>query len=125
MVVDNQIDSMFAGNARTLQYTITDDDAVGSPPKNLAGLTFDWTLTLQDSSGKPIVGSAFIIKSLALGITVTDEPGGVLEVALVPADTDTTNPAIYYFELEAFDGAGGDVVLATGTLEIKPNVDGS
>lgn len=122
MVVENQTDSMFAGNHRLLNFTLVDqdnDDAV----LDISLLDLKFTLARVSPSGNILVKHPVVEKkSTVVGeITKTDAPNGECQVVLVGDDTETLL-GDFYFELEAFDSTSESVVLATGTMTIKPNV---
>ena len=122
MAVTDQAVTMYAGNLRTLRVTVTDEDVVGSPAKDLTGLTVKWALSRQDTSGNFLTTPVLEKKSTTPSeLTVTDAPGGEFEVYLVPADTAALF-GTFYWEAEVFDATPAGVVVATGTLEILRNV---
>lgn len=126
----NQNDTFYAGNSRVLQYTVVNADAAGSPALDLTAFGTDpadikWTLVAVASNGSPVVDSPLVEKKRSLGtssIQITSAATGVLQVKLAPADTANLAPRAYYSELELFDGVGGQVVVATGTITLLPNV---
>ena len=82
---------MVAGDHADIVIAVTASNGV---IKNLTGATIKWTL-YDDANG------AFVLnKTTGGGVTVTDGPGGVCTVALVPADTLAVAPGIYYHECE-------------------------
>lgn len=122
MVNKNQDAEMYAGNKRSLQFTISDEDTTGSPAKDLSGLTVKFALSLMDSSGNfqttPTVEKT---TDNSGEITISGSSNEIATVVLVPADTSAL-AGDYYMELEAFDGTPAGIVLATGTLTIIRNV---
>lgn len=123
MVVENLTDSIFAGNVRTERFTVTDEDTSGSPAFDLTSFVVKYALAPFGADGNPLTEEPLFEKTTAdaAEVLVTDGPNGEVEVYLVEADT-VSLLGDYYFELEAFDGSGNHVVLATGTLTVKPNV---
>lgn len=123
MAVANQVDTIYAGNKRTLRFAITDEDAGGSPPFNITGLTIKFALARVSASGNVLTSSPVFqkVSTTPADLTVTNAAGGILEVYLVEVDTAALL-GDFYFELEAFEAGGQHVVLATGTLTILPNV---
>lgn len=122
MAVTDQVDTIFAGNKRTLKFAITDADTVGAPAFNLTNLVLKFTLTRVSADGNILTTPLIEKKSTsATQLVVTNAAGGLCEVYLVEADT-LTLLGDFYFELEAYDVSNEHVVLATGTLTIKPNV---
>lgn len=124
MVVKSQDDEMFEDNKRVFSFTITDDDAVGSPAKDLTGLTIYYALSTQ-SNGK-YSSTPFLVKSSpSSGIVVTDAVNGLLDVTLDTADTagkGSPDGVIFHMQLEGEDGSGNRVMLATGNLTVLSNI---
>lgn len=119
MVQTAQDDSFYANNARTLVFTITNEDEDGSPALDLTGLTIKWALSRVNSNG--VYSTTPVLeKSTSDGITITDAAAGECEVQLDAADT-TSLSGTFYQELEVFSGGSGTVV-AVGTITIKRNV---
>lgn len=122
MVTTGLTDTMYANNLRTLRFTVTDEDAGGSPPKDLTSLDLKWALARINSEGAysttPVLEKS---SDNASEIAKTDPTNGVCEVYLDPADTLALSGE-FYFELEVFDPGGRGVVVSTGTLTINRNV---
>lgn len=114
---------MFAGNSRTLKFTVNDldTDPTGATPKNLTGLIVQWALTRQ-KNGKVNPTPVVVKSSPSNGVTITGALTGQCEVALVEADTDALL-GDFYQELELDDGLGNTLVVATGAVLIKLNVE--
>ena len=122
MAVTDQAVTMYANNLRTLRITVTDEDSVGSPSKDLTGLVVKWALSRQDTSGNFLTAPILEKRSTTpTELTVTDAVNGIFEVYLVPADTAAL-VGTFYWEAEVFDATPSGVVVATGTLEIVRNV---
>ncbi len=126
MAVKNQIDEMWAGNRHVQRIgPITDEDAVGSPVKDLSVFALEWVLSAIDPATNLYSAEPLVCKTEASGITFPDGSGGVdgiVDVTLVAGDTSALAPGKYHFELEAFDATPEGVVLAEGTLTILSNV---
>lgn len=121
MTTTNDLVRIYANTKRILEFTITDGDN-NDAPLGLGGLTIEWALSKVTARGYE--AQATVFKSTAgAGVTVTDAPGGKLEVTLDPADTQGLI-GDYHQELEVFDGTGAGVVVAVGTVEIRRNVSG-
>jgi len=120
MAREDQDDVFYAGNRRTLRFSIDDQDNPGSK-LNLTGLSFKWALVNKRSDGSYDVTHILQKTSAAGGIVVTNAATGALEVYLLDADTLNLS-GDYYYQLEAFDGDGNALMLATGTLTIKRNI---
>lgn len=126
MAVENLTDTMWVGNKRIQKFTVTDEDASGSPAKDLTGLTIKWALSNIDPNSGAISTTAVLEKATGgNGITITDAVNGKFEVTIDPGDTSDLAPGVYYFEAEVFDTTPDPdepVVVATGKLTIKLNV---
>lgn len=119
MARTDQNDTFYAGNKRTLQFTVYNDDNEGVP-LDLTGLTFKWgcAATRFDRS---FVEPKLVQKTLADGITVIDAAAGRVDVVIAGSDT-TSLDGLYYHELEAFDVDSNSMVLMTGYLTILRNL---
>lgn len=115
-------DTIWAGNKRTMAFTVTDEDAGDGSPKDLTALTIKFALSSISPSGQ--YSTEYLVQKTSGGggITVTDATAGELEVDLDPADTASLGGRDVHFELEVFDGSGEGVVVAEGTLTVKRNV---
>lgn len=120
MAREDQDDAFYAGNRRTLRYSIDDQDNPGQK-LNLSGLTFKWALVNKRSDGTYDLTPILQKTSAAGGIAVTNAATGALEVYLLDADSASL-AGDYYYQLEATDGDGNKMMLATGTLTIKRNI---
>tara|TARA_R110002153_G_scaffold54447_8_gene151693 strand:- start:1353 stop:1742 length:390 start_codon:yes stop_codon:yes gene_type:complete len=127
MATENQIDTMFAGNRHVMQWAgILDED--GTSIKDLTGLIVKFALTRQGSGG-PVLSPILDFRSdVSSQVTIPNPITGSahVEVEILPVDTATLAPVstIYYWELEVFEaGDTNGVVVATGTITIKPNVE--
>lgn len=127
MAMTNQNDEMFAGNNRTIRYTVVDQDTAGNPPKDVTGLDFRWALCRFSAAGDVLKTPLLEFTTASPSkVNVTDAPNGVVEVYLAHADTATLAAGDYYMELEAFVTLSGfSLVVATGTLTINVNVGAS
>ena len=126
MVVANLTDIIYAGNRRVQQFTVTDEDSVGSPAYDLTGLIVKYALA-RFSNGAPLKDDPLLDFATTDGspqVVITVAASGIIEVTLLPADTSGLQPDDYYFELEVFNAAGDEgVVVATGTLTVRTNVE--
>lgn len=115
---------IFAGNYRVLQFVVADKDLdpTGATPKNLTGLIVHWALA-RTKDGKlnrtPMVDKF----SPSDGVTITNAAAGECEVEIFGVDTEALIQGDFYQELEVDDGAGKTLVVATGPVLLKPNVD--
>lgn len=81
---------LYQGTTRQLDVLIIDAAAL---PVDLSAVTaIDWQMA-ANAWAVPV-----IIKSLADGITITDEPGGMIAIALLPVDTESLPCGRYYHE---------------------------
>lgn len=117
--------SVYAGNPRTLRFTVTDQDVTPNVAKDLTGISARWAATRTNSSGDPIVGSPVITKDSANGtseINIDDPTNGKLKVFLLDTDTVALG-GDFYFELELYIPATPfSLVVSTGTLTVLKNV---
>lgn len=137
MAVADQTDMMYAGNYHELRWPVIFDD--DGNVKDLTGRIVKFALARFNSAGVPLREDPVL--SFA-----SDDPGtpqvtipdptptgppftGDLHVLVVlePVDTEALAPAKdvdFYFELEVFESdQSRPVVVATGTLTIKLNVE--
>lgn len=123
MAREGLVDAFFAGNRRTLRFTVYNDDpGVAAGTKlSLVGLTAKFTLSTLFPDGSYALTALLQKATGGAGITITDAAGGVLEVTLDPDDT-VDLAGDYHFQLEVFDGGGAGLVVATGTVTIRRNV---
>ena len=129
MASENQTASMFAGNRHILRWNnILDED--GTSTLDLTGLIVKFALARKGDSGPVVSGPILDFRSdVSAQVTIPNPIVGSahVEVELLPVDTETLAPGattIYYFELEVYQAADNNpVVVATGDLTIKPNVE--
>lgn len=113
--------SMYRGDTKKLDFTITDPGQVGSPAVNLTGKTLKFTL--KRSVGDTDV-NAITQKTIGSGIVVTNAAAGQCRVTLSPADTaglTDTRKVILQWDLQLTDGAEVTTVAA-GQLTLTPDV---
>lgn len=121
MTVVNAKTSFYAGNKRTLKFSVVDEDTAGSPAFDLTGQTIKFTLSRGDTDNYRT--TAIVEKSSATPsqITITNATGGLVEVVLLGSDTLVLR-GDFYFELELTDVFSDTNVVSVGTLEILRNV---
>jgi len=128
MAVENQPDTMFAGNRHVLRWnSITND---GGTILDLTGRVVKFALTQLSSAGVPLATPLLSFSSGGASpqVTIPNPSTGTphVLVELLPADTATlaARSTVYYGELEVFEGSSptNPVVVATILLTIKPNV---
>lgn len=127
MAVENQTDSMFAGNRHVLRWAgITDAD--GSGLLDLTGRIVKFALTRKSSAGDPLLTPILDFSSATSGQVLIPNPvtgSPHVTVELLPVNTATLAPkeTVYYCELEVYEAGNlNPVVVATLDLTIKPNV---
>jgi len=102
--------TMLRGETVTFALALTDGDDV---PLDLAGKGLTFTANR---------GGTTITKTIGAGITVTDEPGGLVEIEIEPDDTsDFEDRIVLAWNLSVTIGADVYTPL-TGNLEIYPLV---
>ena len=79
---------------------------------NVTGFSFKWRLARTKGAADAITKSVAVTE-----IEITDAGNGLIEVHLVPADTDAL-AGNYYHELEGVDSGSKKVTLAFGTATI-------
>lgn len=128
MAVEDQADTMYANNRHILKWNgLTEEGGVAL--LDLTGRIVKFALSRKRADGSPILTPVLDFRSDAVSpqVTIPNPVAGnphVL-VELLPADTAALAPreTDFYFELEVFESDESDpVVVATGTLTIKPNV---
>jgi len=123
MVVTGTSDFIYAGNRRQLLFTVLDQDAGGSTPFDLTGFSVTWAMAIL-SDGVPVTSGPLInISTSTSAVVITNAAGGLLTVTLDGTLTAAIVPATYYWELEVTSAAGNSTVVATGTMDVRPNVD--
>ena len=111
----NQQLEMYRGNSTEWDVTVTQNFL----PVDLAGASL-W-FTAKTSKDSP---TEVFQKTIGDGITVTDEPGGMIRIKMAPIDTSNLAAATIslHYDLE-IETAGGDVYnLADGRLIVKPDI---
>lgn len=131
MAVTDQTFSVYANNDVTLRWDgILDLETGGGALLNLTGKVVKFALA-RFANGEPIranpeldFSSADASPRVTIPNPVTGDPHVLVSIRaedtaeLAPTTTD------YYVELEVFEADGSvPVVVATGTLTLKPNVD--
>jgi hypothetical protein len=135
MVVADQTDTMYADNYHTLEWQALLDG--GGAVLDLTGRIVKFALARFNSAGVPLRENPvldFASDDVSPQVTVPNPnpdidtgPFPHVIVELLPVDTATLAPVkdvAFYFELEVFEGDGSrPVVVATGTLTVKLNVE--
>lgn len=99
--------SYFLGEDVTVRVTVTATNITG------------WLLAFSVATGYG--ATPLFTKTVGGGITITDGPTGVFDVAIADTDTDGLASGGYVWEAKRID-AGQETVLAYGQLELKPRV---
>lgn len=110
---------MYRGDDETLDVEIVDFD--GSP----LNITGGEVLFTAKKSSRQTDDVAVIKKSSVTngGISITDGPGGVAEVYILPSDTaDLYAPTELTWDVAFVDVTGKRRTVASGQLVIKPDV---
>ncbi len=115
--------SFYAGNSRTLRFTVIDKDADPEAAKDLSGLVMKWAL-VRMANGKYLKTPVLEKSSATAGhMDMSSAASGVVDVILSDADTDALLGDFWY-ELEAFDsGSNSSEVVAVGPVTILLNVE--
>jgi hypothetical protein len=101
---------MFAGNTKTIVIPVV--DGVGAVV-DITGATIRWELSRSVS-----VRPSILQKTVGAGVTITDGPGGIFEVALISDDTEDLKGSFYH---EAEVKLGGEIAtVKAGTIKINP-----
>ena len=113
MALIGQNFAMFAGDTVQVALTLTDADGAAL---DLTSLTLLWGL------GPLNAGPATLLKTSTLPtqIEITDAPGGLAILYLMPADTAALR-GTYRQELKAFDATGAVETLMTGQVAVSPS----
>lgn len=99
---------MFAGEDRDIEFLVTDEDG---DPVDITGFSITWKLR-----GRGIA----LDKSVGSGLTITDGPNGVFEIAISGTDSAPLSGAFWH-RAEVDDGVGDVTVVATGVGFFKDN----
>ncbi len=122
MAVINQDFTMYQGEGRTVQFTLTDNDLAGNPPLNLAALTLKWGAV---QANEDRFGTTLVIEKCsnlvgANAITVTDAANGQGEFTLNPADTESLSGTLRH--QMAIENLGVPVLVLEGTITFLPRI---
>lgn len=129
MAAENQSMEMFANTRHLLQWDQILNNA-GTGPENLTGRIVKWALAQLDENGNLLIESPLLDFRSDVGtqLTVPNPTGATplhVQMELLPANTATLAPipTTYGWQLEVFEGDGSaPVMLATGTILMKPNI---
>jgi hypothetical protein len=105
---------MVAGDSKRINFTLLDATTGGA--LDITGAVARWQVSRM--KGEMFSPTPTLMKSMADGIEVTDEFGGLLTVTLKPSDTVSLF-GDFYHELELIDATGDVATVYTGTFTIK------
>ena len=92
-------------------------NVIGGKIEDITTYTMEWVLRLG-----PTATTTLLSKTVGSGITITDGPNGILEVAIDDDDTGdgaiTINPGRYFFTLRKTND-GDEAVLAFGAAHLR------
>lgn len=110
--------TMKRGDSATWEFTVTQADRV--TVQDLTGASARFTAKSRISDDDV---DAVLAKTVGDGVTLTDENNGVLEVHLLPADTDgLTPPVILHWDLQITDAANDVWTVDSGLLTIAADI---
>ena len=118
--------TMVSGDDKVIRVTITDDGTATGEVIDLTGLkSAIWKLARSVRSA-PLVKKTLTPDDLYVnpdpgGIVVTNAVGGVLEITLLPVDTDALSRD-YYHELQIQDALNNRRTVMVGTISIDPDL---
>ena len=95
-VTGRDITDLYQGTTRTLDVSILDASGTAVDLSSVTGV--EWVMAPN------AYGTAVISKSLGDGIAITDEAGGLVTIALLPADTEDLPCGRYYHECRVSEG---------------------
>jgi hypothetical protein len=112
MAATSQNIVVYAGDDTELSVSLFQND--GTTPLDLTGAVVNWALASAYD-----VQLRLIEKSSANPgeVTITDIPGGLVSIFLVPIDTADMGGQPYYHEVEVVQG-GTSVTVLVGSVEI-------
>lgn len=100
---------LHAGDSRTLEITVRDEDS--GDPVDITGCDLFWAVSR-------VLGSASLFtKEIGSGITVVDEPTGRFDIELEPDDTQALHGSFYH-EARMVDGTGALSTILHGALTV-------
>ena len=102
--------TMWSGDTKVLEVTITDSDGAAV---DLTGATISYVLQRNVNSA-----AATISKTTDDGISITDASGGVFQITLDASDTASLSGS-YYHECQITDASGNASTVFTGTVTMK------
>ena len=104
--------AIVAGDSTTVQFTVS--NASGGILDLTGAQAVRWVMSAVPAP------PAILSKALGSGITITNATGGVVQVALLSADTNTLS-GTYYHELQIEDVNSNWSTVAQGIIAIAPH----
>lgn len=111
MPAENQNFQIVQGKDKIIEVNVVDDQDPPQPVPITGYTSITWTADTDPP----------INKSLGFGITVTDGPGGVYEIAVDAADTVTVDPLVYCHKSDAVTELAKDKAVMSGTMTVVVN----
>ena len=105
---------LVSGNDKTLKFTTTDEDGAAV---NLTGATIIWAFAKSETAKTPL----FDYTSPA-NVTITNAVGGLFEVEIQSADTESLKGGEYYHEARVESSTGNKITVAYGVVTLLDNV---
>lgn len=116
MTTQNQDFEMWAGDYKTLEFTVT---GVATAAAVAAA---EWKMTRVIGATRSVTKTLSVVPPLTGGITVADVLSTVVvTVVLLAADTDTY-PGTYRHELECTDTNGHSETVSVGTATVHDSL---
>ena len=113
--------TMKRGDSARWEFTVTQADRV--TVQDLTGARVRFTAKVRATDADV---DAVVSKTLASGVTLTDAVGGVLEVHLLPADTDDLSvPTSLQWDLQVTDADDDVWTVDSGSLSITADISRS
>jgi hypothetical protein len=113
MAATSQDIVIYAGDDTELSVSLFQND--GITPLDLTGAVVNWALASVYDVQVPLVEKSSATPGQ---VTITDIPGGLVSVFLVPADTADMGGQPYYHEVEVVQG-GTTVTVLVGAVVIS------
>lgn len=101
-----------AGEDRTLRFTVY-DGPTNDTVVDVTGYSLEWVIRENDGNG-----TVLLTKAVGTGITITDGPNGIIDVAIDDDETVSLVEGVYFYTLRRNE-PGNEVVLAYGTAILQ------
>lgn len=114
--------TLIRGDNRTLLATVYTDSTKTAVQDLTAALRIRFTVRKLTSTGG--IGQVLFEKNLTDGVTITDAVGGLLQIAVEPADTNSlpaANTTLVY-DIEVTWANGNIATVDKGNLSVTPDV---